>query len=248
LEAGHQDGGLSAAAKHLAAPPAAAGCRWRREITGTLQKRAAKMLLCCRDVTLAKTGVQEEIGIASDLVKELNDPRFIIPLRLEKYKKLFGIGELQYTNFEGRWADALGELLDALDGQDVPRDVSRVQINPNWDNYRRRHAIRVENAPERLTSNFLRVPEKTLQIVHKVGDILTMGSAIRPCRSVSGCGQSGIRTELLAEAELSLITPHAMQDDGELAGDRDACARHAAALCDAHAPGPQAGPFAAAHE
>jgi len=40
------------------------------------------MLLCCRDATLAKTGVQEEIGIAEDLTKELNDPRFIIPLRL----------------------------------------------------------------------------------------------------------------------------------------------------------------------
>ena len=35
------------------------------------------MLLCCRDVTLNKNGVQEEIGIAEDLVKELKDPRFI---------------------------------------------------------------------------------------------------------------------------------------------------------------------------
>jgi hypothetical protein len=29
------------------------GDRWRREITGTLQDKAAKMLLCCRDGTLA---------------------------------------------------------------------------------------------------------------------------------------------------------------------------------------------------
>jgi hypothetical protein len=44
------------------------GDRWRREITGTLQNKAVKMLLCCRDATLDKTGVQEEIGIASDLM------------------------------------------------------------------------------------------------------------------------------------------------------------------------------------
>lgn len=135
------------------------GDRWRQEITSTLQDKAVKMLLCCRDVTLAKTGVQEEIGIASDLVKELDDPRFIIPLRLEKYKKLFGIGELQYINFEGRWAEGFQELLDTLGRQGVPGDSGRAAINPNWENYKKRHAIKIEDTPERLTSNWLRVSE-----------------------------------------------------------------------------------------
>lgn len=135
------------------------GDRWRREITDTLQNKAAKMLLCCRDVTLAKAGVQEEIGIASDLVKELDDPRFIIPLRLEPFKKLFGIGELQYVNFEGRWAEGFEELTDALSSQDVPCDPGRIEINPNWENYKKRRAIQIEDAPERLTSNWLRIAE-----------------------------------------------------------------------------------------
>ncbi|MBL8705972.1 MAG: toll/interleukin-1 receptor domain-containing protein [Rhodospirillales bacterium] len=135
------------------------GDRWRREITSTLQARAAKMLLCCRDITLAKTGVQEEIGIALDLVKELGDPRFIIPLRLEKFRKLFGIGELQYLNFAGRWAGGLSDLLDALSKQGVPRDPAGVAINPNWENYRKRNAIALERTPERLTSNWLRIAE-----------------------------------------------------------------------------------------
>jgi hypothetical protein len=64
------------------------GDRWRKEITDTLQNKAVKMLLCCRDATLNKPGVQEEIGIASDLVKELKDRRFIIPLRLAPFKKV----------------------------------------------------------------------------------------------------------------------------------------------------------------
>jgi TIR domain len=75
------------------------GDRWRKQITGALQDRAVKMLLCCRDATLAKDGVQEEIGIGLDLAKSLNDPKFVIPLRLEQYKKVFGIGELQYIDF-----------------------------------------------------------------------------------------------------------------------------------------------------
>jgi hypothetical protein len=72
------------------------------------------MLLCCRNSTLARDNVQEEIGIASDLVKELNEPKFIIPLRLEPYKKVLGIGELQYIDFVRGWAYGLGKLLDTL--------------------------------------------------------------------------------------------------------------------------------------
>lgn len=88
------------------------GDRWRKQVTGTLQNKAIKMLLCCSDSSLGKDGVQEEIGIGLDLAKELPDPRFIIPLRLEKFKKLFGIGELQYVDFVGSWAKGLRDLLD----------------------------------------------------------------------------------------------------------------------------------------
>ena len=83
------------------------GDRWRKQVTGTLQNKAIKMLLCCRDSTLDKNGVQEEIGIAEDLVKELKDSRFIIPLRLEKFKKIFGIGELQCVDFVGKLGQGL---------------------------------------------------------------------------------------------------------------------------------------------
>jgi TIR domain len=133
------------------------GDRWRREITNTLQKKAVKLLLCCRDATLNKSGVQEEIGIASDLVKELNDQRFIIPLRLEPFKKLFGIGELQWVEFVGSWASGLHDLLDTLEKQNVPRTAGGAVINPNWENYRKRLAMKVEKSPEILTSNWLRI-------------------------------------------------------------------------------------------
>lgn len=135
------------------------GTRWRKEITNTLQDRGIKMLLCCRNSTLAREGVQEEIGIASDLVKELGDPKFIIPLRLEPHKKLFGVGELQRIDFVRGWAEGLVKLLEALKRQKVPRDVTRVQINPNWELFRRRGAIPIKEEPERLTSNWLRIVE-----------------------------------------------------------------------------------------
>jgi hypothetical protein len=53
---------------------------------------------------------------------------------------------------------------------------------------------------------------------------------------------------LLAPTELAAIDPHAVQDDRQLAGDRNASARHAAPLRYLHAPGPQRGPFRAADQ
>ena len=134
------------------------GDRWRKEITRTLQSESIKMLLCCRDSTLEKTGVQEEIGIAEDVAKEIEDPRFIIPLRLESFKKLFGIAGLQYVDFVGSWASGLRDLLDALEKQGVPRSGS-IQINPNWENYKKRLAVKIENSPENLTTNWLKIAE-----------------------------------------------------------------------------------------
>jgi len=135
------------------------GERWRKVITNTLQTRAIKMLLCCRDATLAKDNVQEEIGIALDLARGFPDPKFIIPLRLEPYRKVLGVGELQYVDFVRGWADGLDKLLATLKRQKVPCDPTKVRINPNWETYRRRGSIPIRQEPERLTSNWLRIAE-----------------------------------------------------------------------------------------
>jgi len=136
-----------------------AGDRWRKVITDTLQKRAVKMLLCCSDEALNCEGVHEEIGIAKDLVKELGDPNFIIPLRLKPYRKVFGIGELQYVDFVRGWSAGLAKLLDTLKRQKAVQANPESAINPDWEICRRRGAIPLKREPERLTSNWLRMAQ-----------------------------------------------------------------------------------------
>jgi hypothetical protein len=174
------------------------GDRWRSMITSTLHTRAIKMLLCCRDSTLAALGVLEEIEIASDLSKELKDPRFIIPLRLEPFKKVLGIGGLQYIDFVRGWADGLDKLLAALKRQKVPCDAEHASINPNWENYRRRGAIALTSEPERLTSNWVRIAE-TPDVIHYfepsgVVDRDSMAAACEACRFPAALMQQGIVT------------------------------------------------------
>ncbi|MFV1494477.1 toll/interleukin-1 receptor domain-containing protein [Phaeobacter sp. JH18-32] len=132
------------------------GDGWRLKITKTLQDEAVKMLLCCSDTTLNREGVIEEIEIAKDLSKSLSDPNFIIPLKMERYKKLFGIGGLQYIDFERGWAEGLTQLLAFLEEEDIPK-LHTPNVKLNWANYQRRKSVSLQARPEILTSNWLRV-------------------------------------------------------------------------------------------
>lgn len=133
-----------------------AGDGWRRKITHNLQNCAIKMLLCCSDETLARDGVIEEIEIAKDLTRSLDDLNFILPLKMKAFKKLFGIGSLQYIDFETSWAAGLTKLLKSLERQNVPK-LKTPKIQPEWAAYQRRQAVKLLNEPEVLTSNWLRI-------------------------------------------------------------------------------------------
>jgi hypothetical protein len=135
------------------------GDRWRREINQALQYRAAKVLLVCRNVTLADPNVQDDIDIALEISKELGDPRFIIPLRLEPSQKIKGVGDAVTVDFVRGWGEGAGILLNTLQRQKVPQPIGLSSIDPNWDIFRRRGAIPLSDEAERLTSNWLRVAE-----------------------------------------------------------------------------------------
>lgn len=142
------------------------GDRWRNVITSTLQQKSIKMLLCCNNATLSKDGVREELGMAIDLSKKLNDPRFIIPLRLERYEKVFGMGELQWVDFLPGWENGLSDLLKTLENQSVPRNEESNQITSTWSELRKKFSHSVEALPEELASNWLRVSSIPDQIYY----------------------------------------------------------------------------------
>ncbi|MCD2175071.1 toll/interleukin-1 receptor domain-containing protein [Rhizobium sp. C4] len=134
------------------------GERWRREITSALRHRAIKVLLLCRDSSLEDTGVQDDLDIALEVGKEICDQRFVIPLRMETFRKIKGLGDTVAVDFVRNWGEGLLKLVDTLQRQKVPRSAD-TPINPNWEIFRRRGAVPIIDIPERLTSNWLRVAE-----------------------------------------------------------------------------------------
>lgn len=134
------------------------GERWRREITSALRHRAVKVLLLCRDSSLEDTCIQDDLDIALEVGKEICDQRFVIPLRMETFRKIKGLGDTVAVDFVRNWGEGLLKLVDTLQRQNVPRSAD-MPINPNWEIFRRRGAVPIIDIPERLTSNWLRVAE-----------------------------------------------------------------------------------------
>lgn len=138
------------------------GDDWQRKLEGALRDRAAKVLLVANERSVAKQGVRNEIQIATDVGRKLQDPNFIIPLRLSPFEAPFLIAHAQYIDFSQSWAEGLHELLEVLENEyKVPRD-SDLPIAP-WASLRSFHGKQIIERSEQLISNWVgvrRTPDK----------------------------------------------------------------------------------------
>lgn len=138
------------------------GQDWQRRLEEAIRHRACKVLLVGTPHGATKQGVRNEIQIAHDVGRGLNDNDFIIPLRLAKFDAPFLIAHAQYIDFEHGWSRGLAELMDTL--ENVYR-VSRASHGDarHWEEIQTIHARTVVRQPEKLTSNWLamrHVPKK----------------------------------------------------------------------------------------
>ncbi len=130
------------------------GADWARELEEALRKRAIKMLVVCTPTGLDQQGVRNEIEIATQLARELNDREFIIPLRLESYEAPFRIAQTQYIDFSHGWAAGLAELVELLTNiHKIPQAPGRSM--GDWLSAQSVGATRLVQRSERLTSNWL---------------------------------------------------------------------------------------------
>jgi hypothetical protein len=146
------------------------GVDWARELEGALRKRSAKVLLVCTPTGLEKQGVRNEVQIASDLARQLNDKAFIIPLRLEAYEAPFLVAQAQYIDFKAGWTRGLAELADLLRDLGLPRGAPGAMTS--WLDSHALGADQLLDKPEPLVSNWLQV--------------LRQPKRIRFCESVVG--------------------------------------------------------------
>lgn len=133
------------------------GDDWQRKLENALRVRALKVLLVANPVSVEKQGVRNEVQIASEVAKEINDHEFIIPLRLAKFKSPFLIAHAQYIDFSASWSRGLADLIEALDSYQIPRASSAG--TDIWREIQLIHAKKLVDEPEILMSNWLGIAQ-----------------------------------------------------------------------------------------
>jgi hypothetical protein len=133
---------------------------WARKLEKALRERAFKVLLVGTPSGVEKQGVRNEIQIATEVAKKLGDDAFVIPLRLQQYDSPFQIVQAQYIDFMNGWGQGLSELLQTLDAYKVPRlPSSNMESVNNWRGAQLAKARAVQQVPEGLISNWLKISE-----------------------------------------------------------------------------------------
>src|SRR5262249_13034307 len=92
------------------------GDDWQRVLEDALRNRAMKMLWVASPYGSTKQGVRNEIQIATDIARKIEDEAFTIPLKLADCDAPFLAVHIQWIDFRKGWGRGLAELLDTLHG------------------------------------------------------------------------------------------------------------------------------------
>jgi hypothetical protein len=185
------------------------GDDWQRKLEDGLRNRACKVLLVANQQSVNKQGVRNEIQIASDVARKIGDSRFIIPLRLGNFDAPFLVAHAQYIDFSHGWSSGLHELMSALqDEYKVP--LSNEASTEVWSALQAMYGRKLEQRPENLISNWLRVrklPEKIFY--YRAAELRNHGVTLSLPHVPYGdgfltCEEHGIQGATMASLSLAL--------------------------------------------
>jgi hypothetical protein len=141
------------------------GSPFWRNIEEAIRERAIKVIYVAStsSVDPSRTGVRDELSAAAGVGKSLNDPAFIIPVRLDKVDfNNFPIQVIQLNaiDFSAGWGSKLSELVDTIEVAAVPVDHSKVDEHMRfWKERTTRDTPTVEDRAELLLTNLLPIDE-----------------------------------------------------------------------------------------
>lgn len=182
------------------------GDDWERILENAIRAKAAKVLLVATPNGVQKQGVRNEITIATQTAKKIDDNQFIVPLRLAPFDSPLQIAHAQYLDFSKGWAKGLSELLALLTELKIPRAGGAANADL-WQGVQLKDARTVATSPERLVSNWLAVeslPKRILFYDFKGG--ISIGNAQKAIQ------ESPIPVVAFNRGFLSFAPLHQLQD------------------------------------
>lgn len=130
-------------------------------IEEAITTRAIKVIFAAstESVKPDRKGVRDELAAADITGRRLNDPAFVIPVRIDKVD--FGsfpiqLLQLNALDFSSGWGGMLLGLVETLENANVPTDPAKIDERmAYWKDRTSRDAPKVEVGPELLLTNLL---------------------------------------------------------------------------------------------
>lgn len=132
-----------------------------RDIGDAIKDHAAIVVLVLSRAATQKPGVLDEIALAVGTGRKLQNPKFIIPTRLDDLpfdEFPEQVIRLNAIDFHGNWADGLNQLRKALEEHGVPRnDHETDQSIDEFRAFRLRQSASVEARSETVEASWVRI-------------------------------------------------------------------------------------------
>jgi len=150
-----------------------------QEIEKTLRDEAAKFLIVISgnaysDANVLRDGIRKELALAEVVKKKLDDPYFIVPIRLDGTS--YGDFAVELIRINGvdcssNWAAGFSQILELFERDSVPKINSGSPSLKNWRDIHMRHTSAISEQSEVLQSNWLPITQmpETLYFFERPG-------------------------------------------------------------------------------
>ena len=148
------------------------------EIEEEIRDRSKRVVALVSKPGVKKSGFKDEINAASGVTRELKEPGFIIPIRLDdiafRTEVPIQLARLNFIDGNGSgWDRILAELLEQLKKDNVDRLVADSTIlYETWLARRKASTEFVSKNPERILSNWFRIKSLPKKIYFYSSDLL----------------------------------------------------------------------------
>jgi TIR domain len=184
---------------------------WRR-IEDALRDQTIKFIFVISKASIDRdrSGARDELSVADAVKKSLNDPDFIIPVRIDDTPPSdfpIQVHQLNAIDFSVGWGSKLIDLLDTLEAGRVPRSLGDQTLEfEHWRTAMVSSTSKVEISEERVLTNLLpviKLPE-TITFFDYEGDNTKIKAALEETGIPHGVFNRHIiafaQTELLQDA------------------------------------------------
>ena len=139
-----------------------------KDIENAIRQQTRRFLFVASESSNQKQGTLQELAVASNVAKQISDPGFIIPLKIDGLPFAdhnIQINRLIAVSFTNGWAEGLANLLRTLEQDEVPKasSVGPASVAAWWNTNRLNRQI-VIRMPEILWTNWFPLREMPKQL------------------------------------------------------------------------------------